>query len=81
MELINKAEAARRASLSVSTIKRMEASGDFPRRVPISANRVGYLVNEIDAWITERAAERDEWLEAEREADQSAEPERAPVWK
>ena len=38
MQLINKTEAARRASLSVSTLKRLEASGDFPRRVPISAN-------------------------------------------
>ena len=42
-------EAARRASLSVSTVKRLERDGDFPRKVSISANRVGYLVSEIDA--------------------------------
>jgi prophage regulatory protein len=81
MQLINKVEAARRASLSVSTLKRLEAEGDFPRKVPISANRVGYLVSEIDTWIAERVAERDEWLEAEHEAARPAEPERAPVWK
>ncbi len=81
MQLINKTEAARRASLSVSTLKRLEADGDFPRKVPISANRVGYVVSEIDAWIAERVAERDEWLEAEHEAVRPAEPEHAPVWK
>ena len=81
MQLINKTEAARRASLSVSTLKRLEAEGYFPRKVPISSNRVGYLVSEIDAWIAERVAERDEWLEAEHEAARPAEPEHAPVWK
>ena len=66
MQLINKVEAARRASLSVSTLKRLEADGDFPRKVPISANRVGYLVSEVDAWIAERIAERDNFEICER---------------
>ena len=69
MQLINKTEAARRASLSVSTLKRLEAAGDFPRRVPISTNRVGYLVAEIDSWIADRIADRDAGLAGAEEFD------------
>ena len=60
MELITRKEAARRASVSISTLKRLEADGDFPARVPISANRVAYSVAELEQWIGRRIAERDE---------------------
>ena len=59
MELITRREAARRASLSISTLKRLEADGDFPARVPVSVNRVAYSVAELDQWIGRRIAERD----------------------
>ena len=72
MQLNTKTEAAQRASLSVSTLKRLEAAGDFPRRVPISANRVGYVVSEIDSWIADRIAERDEWDACAAEARDDA---------
>jgi len=60
MELITRREAARRASLSISTLKRLEADGDFPARVPVSPNRIAYSADELDAWISLRIAERDE---------------------
>lgn len=33
--------------------------GTFPRQVPLGPKAVGWLEHEIDAWIEERAAERD----------------------
>ncbi len=59
MKLISKREAAHRADLSVSTLKRLEKAGRFPRKVNITDFRVGYLEGEVDAWISERVAERD----------------------
>jgi prophage regulatory protein len=81
MKILSRREAADRAGVSVSTVKREEAAERWPRRVQITANRVGYLESEIDNFIAERVAERDEWLEAEHEAARPAEPEAAPVWK
>jgi prophage regulatory protein len=40
-------------------LDRLEASGKFPRRVPLSANRVAWIEEEVDAWAAERLAERD----------------------
>ena len=60
MELITRREAARRASLSISTLKRLEADGDFPARVSISSHRIGYVAAELENWICQRIAERDQ---------------------
>jgi predicted DNA-binding transcriptional regulator AlpA len=56
---IGKKEAAQRAGLSVSTIKRLEKLGDFPDRVQIAPNRVGYVLDEFETWIAQRIAQRD----------------------
>ena len=60
MKLLDKKEAASRAGLSISTLKRLEARGDFPKRVQITVARVGYLESEVDAWIGDRVAGRDQ---------------------
>jgi prophage regulatory protein len=33
--------------------------GSFPRQVPLGLKAVGWLEHEIDAWIDERAAQRE----------------------
>jgi prophage regulatory protein len=38
---------------------RLERDGKFPKRVPLSASRHGWLESEIDAWLERRAAARD----------------------
>ncbi len=38
---------------------RLEKEEKFPRRVQLSENRVGWLEDEMDAWIDARAAERE----------------------
>ena len=59
MHILSRPEAARQAGLSISTLKRLEADDDFPARVQISVNRIGYVAEEVEHWIAERIAERD----------------------
>ena len=40
-------------------ILRLEKEGKFPGRVTVGANRVGWLLTEVEAWIKERVEERD----------------------
>ena len=40
-------------------VTRLEKAGLFPRRVKLGAGRVGWVEEEIDAWIESRIAERD----------------------
>ena len=39
-------------------LSRLEALNKFPRRVHLGENKVGWLEDEVDAWIEARAAER-----------------------
>lgn len=40
-------------------IARLEAAGKFPKRVRLGANRVAWLLSEVDAWVRERITVRD----------------------
>ena len=40
--------------LSRTTVWRMEAQGDFPRRRQITTKRVGWLVSEVEKWAESR---------------------------
>jgi predicted DNA-binding transcriptional regulator AlpA len=42
------------------TIWRLEREGKFPKRVPLGANRHGWVDTEIDDWLVARAASRNE---------------------
>ena len=41
-------------------VLRLEKVGKFPRRIQLGENRVGWLISEIDAWISARVAQRDQ---------------------
>jgi prophage regulatory protein len=45
--------------LSRTTIWRMERTGQFPRRVLLSARAVGWQESELKAWLSKRLAARD----------------------
>jgi len=45
----------RMTGLRRSTIYRMQASGQFPRRVKIGARAVGWIEVEVQAWLANRA--------------------------
>ena len=38
-------------NLSRSTIYRMEKRGDFPKRVQLSPNRVGFRTSDLKKWV------------------------------
>jgi prophage regulatory protein len=46
-------------NFSTQHIYRLMALGRFPRPLKLGVRRVGFLESEIEAWIAERAAERD----------------------
>lgn len=43
---------------SVSHLWRLERAGEFPKRVQIGANRVGWVADEIDQWVAEKIRKR-----------------------
>ncbi len=44
---------------SFAHIARLEAAGQFPRRIRLGACRVAWLSDEVQSWIDERVATRD----------------------
>ncbi len=44
---------------SFAHIARLEAAGQFPKRVRLGACRVAWLTEEVQNWIDERVATRD----------------------
>lgn len=57
--LITKRELRHIVPYSAQHILRLEKRGKFPRRVQLGANRVAWLLSEVEQWIAARAAERD----------------------
>jgi prophage regulatory protein len=43
-----------KAGISRALVYRLQAAGRFPRAIKLSAKRVGWLEEEVDAWIAER---------------------------
>jgi prophage regulatory protein len=43
-----------RVPVSRTTLWRLERDGHFPKRIQISANRVGWLESDVEAWMEER---------------------------
>ena len=57
--LITKKEVQSKVCYSPQHIARLEAAGEFPKRVPLGPNRVGWVEEEVDQWIQDRIDERD----------------------
>ena len=43
---------------SAQHLRRLEAQGDFPRRVRIGANRIAWLRDEVEQWLADRVGAR-----------------------
>ena len=56
--VVRKPELLSRIGLSDVTIWRMEKAGKFPKRISLGANSVGWLNNEINDWLAEKAVDR-----------------------
>lgn len=59
MKLLSKTEVRSKVLYCPAHIARLEAAGQFPRRVRLGVGRVGWVETEVDDWIKQRIAERD----------------------
>lgn len=57
--IIRRGAVEAKTGLRRSAIYAAMSKGHFPRQVPLGAKAVGWLEDEIDAWIEARRAERD----------------------
>jgi prophage regulatory protein len=44
-------------------IARLEAAGQFPKRIRLGQNRVVWLLKEIEGWLDERIAKRNAFVD------------------
>jgi predicted DNA-binding transcriptional regulator AlpA len=49
-------DVCKKIGVSRTTVWRLERSGGFPPRRQLSANVVGWVESEVDAWLVTRAA-------------------------
>ena len=53
-EILSKKQTLKAVGLSDSTVGRQEQRGEFPQRIQISRNRVGWRRSQIEQWLAER---------------------------
>ncbi|NTW87789.1 MAG: AlpA family transcriptional regulator [Desulfobulbaceae bacterium] len=56
--IIRKPELLNMVGLSDPTIWRLEKDGKFPKRLRLGGNSCGWLENEVNGWLSERASAR-----------------------
>jgi len=54
MRILRAREVIQKTGLSRGTLWRLELGGDFPRRRQIGPQAVGWVSEEVDAWIDSR---------------------------
>jgi len=57
-QIVRKPDVLGRVQLSDTTLWRLEKAGKFPRRIQLGGNSVGWLADEVDKWIEEKARAR-----------------------
>lgn len=57
--LLSKREVKALVTYSFAHTARLEAAGQFPKRVRLGTGRVAYVESEVAAWIASRIAARD----------------------
>ncbi|MGZ8889149.1 MAG: helix-turn-helix transcriptional regulator [Halobacteriota archaeon] len=56
--LLSKKQVREMSTISFTQIDRLEKAGNFPKRVRISVNRVGWVKSEIEKFIDDRIKDR-----------------------
>jgi len=59
MKLLSKKQVREKVLYSPQHIARLEAAGQFPKRVRLGQGRVGWVEDEVEDWLKARVAERD----------------------
>jgi len=60
MRLLSKRQVKELVLYSPQHIARLEAAGQFPKRVKLGQNRVGWVEAEVLEWLRERIEARDQ---------------------
>lgn len=56
--ILRKPETTFRTGLSDVTLWRLEKTGNFPRRIRLGGNSVGWFESEVNEWLEQKKAER-----------------------
>jgi prophage regulatory protein len=56
--IIRKPEIRERLHISDATVWRWEKAGNFPKRIQLGGNSVGWIEDEIESWINQKAENR-----------------------
>jgi len=59
MRILSKRQVRELCLYSPQHIARLEAAGQFPKRVRLGVNRVGWVEAEVQAWLQERLDRRE----------------------
>lgn len=60
--IINKKQLSQLIPYSNAHIQRLEQDGQFPKRIQLGPNRVGWSLNEVQGWIESKKKMRDQEL-------------------
>ena len=58
LRFVRLTEVMRMTGLRKTTIYQLQSDGEFPQRVQITANCVGWIESEIQSWLNDRAGGR-----------------------
>jgi predicted DNA-binding transcriptional regulator AlpA len=58
VRVLSRAEVIAHLGVSKMTFDRLEAKGDRPRKVRLSARRIGYRVSDVRAWLDGRSEDK-----------------------
>ncbi len=64
MRVLRKRAVVKKVGYSGMHIARLEKAGQFPKRIRLGPNSVGWVEAEIEAWIEAKVAERDSIVDA-----------------
>lgn len=59
MRILSKRQVKELVLYSPQHVARLEAAGQFPKRVRLGANRVGWVEDEVLCWLRERIDRRE----------------------
>jgi prophage regulatory protein len=59
MRILSKKQLREAVLYSPQHIDRLEKAGKFPKRIQLGPNRVGWIESEVDEWLSQRIANRD----------------------
>ena len=54
LTILDRAQVTKRTSLKRDSIDNLARAGNFPKPIRLASRRIGWVVAEVEQWITER---------------------------